>query len=68
MVRSLFVSHTPGHPGLFPANASPINLLATLLNTYAATDIALAEDGSFAADFRKFDLQQSYFPLVPVNP
>ena len=68
MVHSLFVSYTPGQPGLFPSNASPINLLPTVLNNYAGTQIPLAQDGSFIADFRKFDEQKSYFPLVPVEP
>ena len=68
MVRSLFISYTPDHPGLFPADASPINLLSTLLNAYAGTDIPAADDASFVADFRTFPEQKSYFPLISMQP
>lgn len=45
--RSLLLSYTPGHPGLFPDNATPINVIPRILNTYAGASVALATEDSW---------------------
>jgi hypothetical protein len=52
MLRSFFVSTTPGRPGLFPADVAPINLIPRLLNAYAGTQMPLATEESYVVDMR----------------
>jgi hypothetical protein len=50
MFRSLFLASTPGHPGLFPDDTTPINMLPRLLNTYAGTSLPMATEESYWTD------------------
>ena len=50
MLRSLFLARTPGHPGLFPADMTPVNLLPRLLNAYAGANLPLATEKSYWTD------------------
>ena len=36
LLRSLFLTSTPGQPGIFPDDATPVNFLARLSNAYPA--------------------------------
>jgi hypothetical protein len=47
MLRSIFIAATPGHPNLFPADVTPINIIPRLLNTYAATHLSMATEESY---------------------
>jgi hypothetical protein len=51
MLRSLLLAYTPGHPGLVPDDATPINLLARILNAYQGAAIPLASEESYWVDF-----------------
>jgi hypothetical protein len=48
-LRSLFLASTPGRPGIFPDDATPVNLLARLSNAYLGTNVALASEESYFA-------------------
>jgi hypothetical protein len=48
MFRNFFASYTPRHPGLFPEDASPVNVLPRLLNAYARLSVPLATEESYA--------------------
>ena len=52
MLRSFFVSSTPGRPGLFPDDVTPINIIPRLLNAYAGTDLPMATEESYVVDMR----------------
>jgi hypothetical protein len=52
MLRSLFLSYTPGRTRVFPDDASPINIVPRILNTYAGAEIPLATEEAFVADLR----------------
>lgn len=47
MLRSLFVSYTPGRPGMFPSDATPINILPKILNEYGKAGMTLASEESY---------------------
>jgi hypothetical protein len=55
MLRSLFLAVTPGRPGLFPKDTTPVNILARLLNSYTGTAIALSSEESRWIDTRFAD-------------
>jgi hypothetical protein len=59
--QSLFMSYTPGHPGLFPETATPINILPRILNAYSGTDMPLASEDSWMVSYD----QNGYFPMRP---
>ena len=67
MLRSLFLSYTPGRAGLFPSDASPINVIPRILNAYLETDLALATEESYVTDLRTVGTK-GYFPLVSWPP
>jgi hypothetical protein len=50
MVRSLFLARTPGHPGLFPNDMSPVNLIPRLLNAYVGANLPMATEESYWTD------------------
>jgi hypothetical protein len=50
MVRSMFLARTPGHPGLFPSDTTPVNLVARLLDAYAGANLPLATEESYWTD------------------
>ena len=50
MLRSMFLARTPGHPGLFPNDMSPINLVPRLLNAYAGANLPMATEESYWTD------------------
>jgi hypothetical protein len=52
MIRSFFVAATPGRPGLFPDDVTPINVIPRLLNAYAGTDLPMASEESYLVDMR----------------
>jgi hypothetical protein len=64
MLRNFFMSLTPDRPGLFPDDASPINVVPRILNAYAGSNIALASEEAYIADLKTLDTT-GYFPLEP---
>jgi len=50
MLRSFLVARTPGHPRLFPDDATPVNILPRILNAYAAAAVPLATEESYLVD------------------
>jgi hypothetical protein len=59
--QSFFMSYTPGHPGLFPEAATPINILPRILNAYRGTEMPLASEDSWTVSYD----QNGYFPMRP---
>ncbi len=55
MYRSLLLASTPGHGGLFPNDASPVNYLNRLLNAYTSTPVPLAGEETYWLDSRQVD-------------
>jgi hypothetical protein len=49
-LRSFLAVSTPNRPGLFPSDATPVNILPRLLNAYAGTTIALSSEESYWID------------------
>ena len=66
MLRSFFVARTPGHPGLFPADMTPVNLLPRLLNAYAGANLPLAPETSYWTDLEQV-WSHGVIDLVPVD-
>ena len=60
MLRSLLLTYTPGHAGLFPDDTSAVNLLAYLLNGYFAANIPMASEQTYYVDVSEL---QSKGPL-----
>ena len=50
MLRSLLLTNTPGKPGLFPEDASPINIIPRIANAYHHAGMALASEESYFVD------------------
>ncbi|NJD29580.1 MAG: LTA synthase family protein [Chloroflexi bacterium] len=69
MLRNLFVAYTPGRPGLFPSDASPVNIIPRILNAYVGAEIPLATEEAYEIDLATIGTT-GYFPLVPwpINP
>lgn len=63
--RSLLAAYTPGHEGVFPQDAAPVNIIPRLLNAYAGTRIALADEKVWFTipDSERGD-ELGYFPLT----
>ncbi|MEX1172005.1 MAG: hypothetical protein WEG56_05260, partial [Chloroflexota bacterium] len=51
-LRSLFMAYTPGHPGLFPSDVSPVNVLTRFLNAYHRTALPLSPESGYFVDGR----------------
>ena len=60
MLRSLLLTYTPGRVGLFPEDASAVNLFAYLLNGYFAANIRMASEEAYFVDVSEL---QSKGPL-----
>jgi hypothetical protein len=67
LLRSIFLSRTPGHPGLFPSDASPVGVLPRLMNAYLGTSIPVAANESYWTDLRS-DTGPGLFDPVPIDP
>jgi hypothetical protein len=67
MLRSLLLARTPGHPGLFPDDATPINMLPRILNAYAGSSLPLATEESYWTD-REGIPAHGLFDVVPIDP
>lgn len=67
MLRSMFMAMTPGHPGLFPDDTTPINTLPRLLNAYADAGIPFASEESYWLDMRTTEID-GLFNLEPWVP
>jgi hypothetical protein len=52
MLRSLFLASTPGHPGLFPDDVTPVNVLPRLLEAYTPVRLPYATEESYWVDIR----------------
>ena len=66
MLRSLLLASTPGHAGLFPDDASPINVIPRLANAYHDAGLPLLSEESYFVDM---DTVNSRGPLpVPDEP
>ena len=50
MLRSLLLTHTPGEPGLFPEDASPINIIPRIANAYHDAGMPFASEESYFVD------------------
>ena len=61
--RNLFLSSTPGHPGLFGPSPSPVNLIARLMNTYVGASLPLAKEDVWIT----VGSENGYFPLTRWN-
>ena len=64
--RTFLISRTPGKPDLVPADATPINLLARILNGYLDAGIPLADEGAYERP--KDGPTNGFFPLLPFQP
>jgi hypothetical protein len=67
MIRSLFISYTPGHPGLFPDDTTPINVLPRLLGAYEGLSIPLTSEESYVLNPLLVPTT-GYFDLTPWPP
>src|SRR3954452_9977044 len=65
MYRSLFLASTPGHPRLFPDDATPVNVLTRLLNAYTGSSYPLTTEESYWLDTREVDKKGLLGPLRP---
>jgi hypothetical protein len=66
MLRSLLLTSTPGHVGLFPDDASPINVIPRIANAYHDARMPLLSEESYFVDM---DTVNSRGPLpVPADP
>jgi hypothetical protein len=54
-LRALLLTSTPGRPGLFPADATPVNYLARIANAYLDTSFHLATEESYWIDVLALD-------------
>jgi hypothetical protein len=55
-LRNLFAASTPGHPGLFPADATLVNLFPTIFETYLGEPLPRADETlNLAGDGGLFD-------------
>jgi hypothetical protein len=52
MFRSILLAATPGRPGVFPNDASPVNILPRLRNAYTGAAVPLASEESYWVDAR----------------
>jgi hypothetical protein len=58
---NLFAARTPGHPDLFGASPTPVNLFGTLLGAYLGIDVPRTPDATYYWD------GSSPFDTVPVD-
>ena len=66
MLRSLLLTSTPGHEGLFPDDASPINVIPRIANAYHDARMPLLSEESYFVDMGTVN---SRGPLpVPADP
>ena len=66
-LHDLIISYTPGHRGLFPADATPMNILPRILNSYADADLPMASEESYWIP-SWLTRTQGLFPLEPTDP
>ncbi|NJD27541.1 MAG: hypothetical protein FIA92_04520 [Chloroflexi bacterium] len=64
MLRNLFLGVTPEHPGLFPGDVTPINLIPRLLNAYVDAGLPMATEESYLVQLNVV-LERGYRSLVP---
>jgi hypothetical protein len=64
MLRSFFIASTPGQPGLFPDDVTPINIIPRLLNAYAGTNLSMATEESYVVELRTVETT-GMLELVP---
>jgi arylsulfatase A-like enzyme len=50
MLLNFFAAHSPGAPGLFPSDATPINIFPRLFGAYLDEEIPLIPDRFFLPD------------------
>jgi hypothetical protein len=55
---SLFAAYTPGHPGLFPDDVAPVEVMGRLLNTYFGVEVRDPGGGIFTTGNSQYDLIQ----------
>ena len=59
--RNFLASRTPGHAALFPEDASPVNILPLVLNTYSRSDLPMRSyEGWWSAE-KPLDIER-YWP------
>jgi hypothetical protein len=63
--RSLLLYSAPGHPGLFPQDSAPVNLIPRILNAYVGAGMPLAREDLWITESEptESDEADSYFPL-----
>ena len=65
--RNLLLTYTPGFPDLIPNDATPVNLLARILNAYAGTSIPYTEEGSYWTPVNGEEGSQLIVPIQPFD-
>jgi hypothetical protein len=68
-LHSLLIASTPGKLGVFPNDASPVNILRRLSNAYLGTDLALATEESYFIDILRLGMTGAFaYRRVDVAP
>lgn len=68
-LRNLLAWKAPGHPGLFPDHATPVNLLTRLANAYLDAGLPLASEESFRVDLTRGEETDLFsFDLIETGP
>jgi hypothetical protein len=67
MLHNLFLSYTPGHPGVFPQDVGLVNVVPRIVNAYLPKSLPLATRESYVVELRNIPTS-GYFPLVPWAP
>lgn len=69
MLRSLLLTYSPGHDGLFPEDASPINIIPRIANAYHDADMPLASEESYFVDMETVNTRGPLpVPDEPLSP
>jgi len=63
--HNFFATLTPGHPGLFGASPTPVNLFRRVLDTYLGSDLAILPNHSFTSSW---DKALTFTPLPSPSP
>lgn len=71
-LRTLFLANTPGAPGLFPEDVTPLQVMPMIFNQYFGTKLPIRQGDSFYIDQRRLQLtgpfDMTMVPTMEVNP
>lgn len=65
-VRALFLAHTPGAPGLFPSDVTPLQVMPRIFNQYFGTDLPVRAGDFFYTDQRRL-WQTGPYDMTPIS-